>query len=430
MKKSLLLISILLYFTGIRGQYPDLYWRFANPVLITEVGACYLQFDTEMSCTDAGTYHCQDDLCLVYSVAVFGESPSVTVSRLELTQGQFAGTNKYLLSDPSGSIPGELCVLIDCSFVIPGSMFLNEVPQYPQFGGMIRFRMQVMNPTGPAGIDFLSSEMDGMCYYVDATHPSPTKYGAPPDYQYTYLNDLLNQSTACQGAFVDLKVFLEGPCNGTTMNTYLNPLLPLNQPFNPPLPYFGNPSPVWQYAGGESVASIPNANVVDWVLIELRDAPDAASATPATAIGRQPCFLMNTGIVTALDGSSMPFFNVSIAQGLFVVIWQRNHLGVMSSVPLVNAGTTYSYDFTSGEGQAYGGANGHKELVPGVWGMTAGDGDGSGQVNNADKVEVWTLQAGMAGYLAGDFNLNSQVDNADKVDYWKPNSGAGSQVPD
>ncbi|MBN2174518.1 MAG: hypothetical protein JW731_10310, partial [Bacteroidales bacterium] len=63
---------------------------------------------------------------------------------------------------------------------------------------------------------------------------------------------------------MDLQVFLEGPYNGSGMDTWLNDAskIPLTQPYNT--------SP-WNYGGGESVAAIPS-NVVDWILIELRDA--------------------------------------------------------------------------------------------------------------------------------------------------------------
>ncbi|MBM3435323.1 MAG: hypothetical protein FJY07_03785, partial [Bacteroidetes bacterium] len=79
---------------------------------------------------------------------------------------------------------------------------------------------------------------------------------------------------------VDITVLPEGPFIGTGLNTNLNVsgLLPLSQPFN---------IAPWNYAGTESVASIPSNNVVDWVLVELRDAANAASATTATRIARQ-----------------------------------------------------------------------------------------------------------------------------------------------
>ncbi len=62
---------------------------------------------------------------------------------------------------------------------------------------------------------------------------------------------------------IDLSVFLEGPFNGTDMNADLAglPDFPLAQPFN---------TAPWNYAGTESVLSVPNADVVDWVLVEMR----------------------------------------------------------------------------------------------------------------------------------------------------------------
>lgn len=239
------------------------------------------------------------------------------------------------------------------------------------------------------------------------------------NYGYVNLIDLSGGAAALE---VDLKVFLEGPYSGTTMGTSLNSLgfLPLAQPFN---------AAPWNYTGTEAVAAIPDVNIVDWLLIELRDAVDAASATSATMIAQQAVFVFNDGSVTAIDGTSNPTFNVTAANNLFVVVYHRNHLAVMSASPLAAAGNVYSWDYTTGAGQVYGGALGHTELVPGVWGMFGGDGNGDGQVGNTDKIDVWVMQAGAAGYLAGDFNMDGQVNNPDKVDVWAPNSGNGSQVP-
>lgn len=222
---------------------------------------------------------------------------------------------------------------------------------------------------------------------------------------------------------VDLSVFLEGPFNGVSMDLDLNTggYIPLTQPFS------GVP---WSYPGTEAVSSIPNADVVDWVLVELRETSgDASTATNATMIARQVAFLLNDGSVVGLDGSSILDFELSITQNLYVVLWHRNHLNVMSSSSLTEVGGIYSYDFTTGSDQAYGGSTGHKEIGTGVWGMVGGDGNADGQVNNQDKNEVWTVQVGMSGYLAGDFNLDAQVSNQDKNDIWIPNVGKGSQVP-
>ncbi|MCD4746103.1 MAG: C10 family peptidase, partial [Bacteroidales bacterium] len=216
---------------------------------------------------------------------------------------------------------------------------------------------------------------------------------------------------------LDLKVFLEGPFNGTDMNTDLNPSeLPLEQPYD----IFP-----WNYWGSESVAAMPNTNVVDWVLVELRDTTDAALATGETIIGRQAAFLLNNGAVVGLDGNGACPIATSITNNLFVVIRHRNHLGIMSAYSLIETGGIYTYDFTTGANKAYGGTNGHKEIGTGIWGMIGGDGDANSQIGNADKNDVWAVQAGSAGYISGDFTMDVQVNNTDKNDVWAPNSGKG-----
>jgi hypothetical protein len=249
---------------------------------------------------------------------------------------------------------------------------------------------------------------------------------AGPAFEYDP-NNRINWTTT--GFLVDVKVYCQGPYNAGTgfMNTSINTLLPLTHPFQPTLPYFGNPMPDWYYTGPESVAAIPNLAIVDWIMLELRDAPGAAAATPSTVVARQACFLRRNGKVADLNGANPVDFDVPVTQGLFVVLWQRNHLGVMSSVPLTKVDDTYSYDFSTAAGQAYLG--GQKEIATGVWGMFSGDGNGDGQVGNPDKLDVWTVQSGSAGYKEGDFDLSGQVNNVDKVDFWKPNSGSGSQIP-
>ncbi|MBN3035068.1 MAG: lamin tail domain-containing protein, partial [Bacteroidales bacterium] len=224
------------------------------------------------------------------------------------------------------------------------------------------------------------------------------------------------------GMKVNIKAYLEGPFNGTSMNTFLNVYgyIPLSQPFN---------TAPWNYNGTEAVAAIPGMDVIDWVLVELRDAPDAASAGSGTMIARQAAFILSDGTIVGLDGSSIPAFTQTVSQNLFTVIWHRNHLAVMSANPLIPSGSIYSYDFTTASGQAYMGPIAHKEIGPGIWGMVSGDGNSDGQISMQDKVEVWAPQAGSSGYLLGDFNMSGNVDNDDKINFWAPNSGRGTQVP-
>lgn len=219
---------------------------------------------------------------------------------------------------------------------------------------------------------------------------------------------------------LDIKAWLEGPFNGTGMSTNLTGItdFPLSQPYGV--------SP-WNYSGTESVSELP-AGVVDWVLIELRDATDAASATPSTRIARQAAFVMSDGNIRSLDGTSpQQFDNLTIQHSLFAVVYHRNHLAIMSANPLTESGGFYSYDFTTGATQAFN--NSQKEITSGVWGMFAGDANADGAVNQSDITENWVNDAGNSGYLNNDFNLDTQVDNKDKNDFAVQNTGTGSQLP-
>jgi hypothetical protein len=222
------------------------------------------------------------------------------------------------------------------------------------------------------------------------------------------------------GFDLNLKAMLDGPFGTTEMSTILNTsgLLPLTQPFN---------TAPWNYAGTESVVSIP-ANVVDWVLIELRDATSAAGATPATRIARQAAFILKNGTVVGINGTSKLQFTNTVSNQLFAIVWHRNHLGIMSAVGLTETAGTYNFDFTTASGQAYG-TNPQKQLAAGVWGLFGGDADANGVIGMSDLTTEWKFEAGEAGLYSCDLNLDGQVNNLDKDNEWQPNIGKSCQVP-
>jgi hypothetical protein len=222
------------------------------------------------------------------------------------------------------------------------------------------------------------------------------------------------------GFNLNLKAMLDGPFGTTEMTTVLNTtgMLPLAQPFN---------AAPWNYAGTESVAAIP-ANVVDWVLIELRDATSAANAIPATRIARQAAFILKNGTIVGMNGTSPLLFTVSVNNQLFAIVNHRNHLGIMSSAGLTQLAGTYSYDFTTASTQAYG-TSAQKQLAAGMWGMYSGDADADGIIGTLDLTAEWNTEAGEAGLYSCDLNLDGQVNNIDKDSEWQPNLGKSCQVP-
>ena len=219
---------------------------------------------------------------------------------------------------------------------------------------------------------------------------------------------------------LDSYAFLEGPFNGTTMDSDLTTdgVVPLSQP------YSGSP---WFYGGSETVPSIP-IGAVDWVLLELRDAVNAASATPATVFARKAAFVLEDGTIVDLDGSSIPTFSGTLTNNLFVVVYHRIHLPIMSANAVTQIGGIYTYDFSSGVGQVYGGAAGHKPLSVSTWGMFGGNSNGDHTVDAVDYA-LWRESVGIPGYKAGNFDMDSQTNNQDKNDVMVDNFGEMSQVP-
>jgi uncharacterized protein (TIGR02145 family) len=218
---------------------------------------------------------------------------------------------------------------------------------------------------------------------------------------------------------VEIKVFLEGPFANGQMTTNLNSsgFLPLTQPYG---------SPPWNYNGVETVPTITNADIVDWVLIDMVSVTFIDDTAKLHVLDRKACFLLKTGLVKEIDGVSIPTFQHDGQTPFYVRVHHRNHLNVISSSALTEDLGLYSWDFTTGSEKALGGVHTQKELISGHWGMSSSDGSASGQVNNADKNDVWLPELGLTGYLFGDFNMNGQVDMDDKQTQWMLNAGRGS----
>jgi hypothetical protein len=231
------------------------------------------------------------------------------------------------------------------------------------------------------------------------------------------------------GFKLDIKAYLEGPYDADLDIMAGNLFIPTDQPFNPSTPYYGNISPIWSYTGFENFNSF-SGDETDWVLIELRDATTASAAGNASTIETRPAMLLDDGSIVCLNGVADLSLNLSVSDNLYIVIWHRNHLGIISATGLNPvAGTVVSYDYTTGSDKVYGGAAGYIELEPGIWGMVTGDVNADGTIDSNDKADGWSTDAGKAGYLGGDLDLNGQSNNQDKNDFWLLNDGTNSQVP-
>lgn len=208
---------------------------------------------------------------------------------------------------------------------------------------------------------------------------------------------------------VGVSAFLQGPFSGGAMTIALNTnnFIPLAQPYT---------AAPWNYTGTESVASIP-ANVVDWILVELRTGTAAS-----TTVHKRACFIKSDGSIVDLDGTSPVKFDETDGNTYYIVIRHRNHLAVMSANPLILSsslagdyltGDSTEYDFSSAQTQAYG-SSAEKDLGGGVYGLYSGDTNNSGIVTAADKTIVNTFNLS-SGYYIADTNFSGIVTAADKT---------------
>jgi hypothetical protein len=140
------------------------------------------------------------------------------------------------------------------------------------------------------------------------------------------------------------KVMLQGALNATTglMNNALNTLGILqehasNQPYK---------SSGFNYIGTESVAQgffAAHPDIVDWVLLELRD-PNV----PATVVATRAAFVKQDGTLVETDGTTtaISFPNIASAN-YYVTVKHRNHLAIRSTTPLNFTNGSADYDFTT-----------------------------------------------------------------------------------
>ncbi len=222
---------------------------------------------------------------------------------------------------------------------------------------------------------------------------------------------------------ISVKVLLEGPYNKVSgsMDITLNTAhyIPLAQPYG---------AEPWKFKGTEFAGSIPDG-VVDWVLVELRQAatPDAAISSTILSGWPKACFLKSDGSIMNYDGSGLTVNSV-FTGNLYVIVRHRNHIAVMSSAGMIlsDDGTSYSYDFTTDVTQAYGGEAGYKQIpATAKYAMVAGDADGDGNIWTSDFNKWAVLFYQQNEYYDADFNMDGDVFVTD-YDIWAANFMLGN----
>ncbi len=117
-------------------------------------------------------------------------------------------------------------------------------------------------------------------------------------------------------------------------------------------------------------------NIVDWVLVELRDATTNTNILASTS-----ALLQRDGDVVSLDGNTPLAFTVAPGN-YYIAIKHRNHLGIMTANTVALSSTVSSIDFTDASNSITFGSNAQTSfgMPSNTFGMWAGDANNDGQV--------------------------------------------------
>ena len=231
------------------------------------------------------------------------------------------------------------------------------------------------------------------------------------------INDRYDENCVCKGevnqAEVRLSALFEGfyDPSGDSMTTQLSELglIPLSQPYNT-VPFL--------YEGTETIESVPT-NLVDWVLIEIRDSLDVNQI-----LARQAAWISSEGELNSIGGNPNLTFEGITPGYYFLALYHQGHLGVISNVPILLDSSAPIYDFTASEGQARG--REQLKLLGNRYGLFAGDFDGNGILNNLDFNRWRQNPSAINQYLPTDADGNGIINNLD-YNLW---SGNGSKLGD
>jgi len=212
---------------------------------------------------------------------------------------------------------------------------------------------------------------------------------------------------------VNAKTLLQGNYAGSgQMNPNLVTIIPDDQPFNR-LP--------WNYTGGENLNSANEnsdapANMVDWILVELRSAEDSS-----LIVAQRAALLMDDGNIADTNLAASITFDSVPPGNYYLCLHHRNALPVMSANPIPTP-NSFLYDFSDPvSNPPFGGVSQALiELEPGIYGMIGGDVNSDGILKysgpNNDRGLVLQLLVNQTGSTSITTTINGYYDEDISMD--------------
>lgn len=240
--------------------------------------------------------------------------------------------------------------------------------------------------------------------------------GLDNDSYFDELNVRLTNGVECSEPYVRpvVRSYLEGPYvlldNQMHDSLRVQDIIPLTEPYTDlGFDHFGE-------GGNERIEQSvlettgPDA-IVDWVMLELR-----TGTSFATVVATKACLIQRDGDIVGLDGVSPPRIT-AIPGPYYLVLYHRNHLGVMTATAIDFGAAAGTIDFTDpltpsfgteamkdagGTNVQWSGDVNHDEVIKYT---------GSGNDRDPILVQIGGLvpTATSAGYLSSDVNLDGVV---------------------
>jgi hypothetical protein len=260
-----------------------------------------------------------------------------------------------------------------------------------------------------AGDGYYDSDMNG----TSRQKMKASTYDVAPGNCHALMCD--ERSSRASGVMVSVKIYLDGPYNTGGMEARLigtdsnKVLIPLTHPYSS------------IHNGDENIVSrswfLSHDNIVDWVLIELRE------NQTGPVIDSRAAFLLTSGNVVDIDGSGPVSFPNANPDQYHLAVRHRNHLGVVSHGKIPLSISSAEYDFSSALAQAWnnGPSPAMIDLGNGVYGLWSGDANGDGSIDGNDYDSYKTSQ-GNTGYINTDATMDGSVD---AIDYTRIKKHAG-----
>ncbi len=187
--------------------------------------------------------------------------------------------------------------------------------------------------------------------------------------------------------------------NSLSTNLLDNDLLPEEAPFD--------------IGKAVTVSSFP-ANVVDWLLIELRDENDMQ-----TVVAQKCVFINSAGSLVDITGDDLLTFEDLDDKNYYIAVFHKSHLPIISSNAQPLNDDPAVFDFASAATTTMG--DNQQTQIEGQFFMSSGDFDGNGIVNSLD-FNLWKQAgAGVNQYSPADADGNGIINSLD-FNLWKANS--------